>query len=319
MNEEPQLLLSRSFSSFEELAATVVAWDLDFRQISRASSESTLVQIQAGETLLTHLTCDCFSRHAGATPENTYTIAVPDIGCSEFRYSNRLISRPAMIITGPGQEFELLPRPGYAITTFSVSRAVIDRFFESDLDHSLDHLLKPSDGLVFVDTEAVMKVQEYTRKLYMLAHVPGASPGTFIPDHSLESELLESILDALFQGNPASNELKGRARCRVLNQAMDYALCHQDVPLKVSDLVFAAQTTERTLERAFRQGLGMTPKQYLLGLRMSGVHHRLWCSSGPETSVSAIANEWGFWHMGQFAKDYRRLFGELPSTTLRKH
>ena len=28
------------------------------------------------------------------------------------------------------------------------------------------------------------------------------------------------------------------------------------------------------------------------------------------------ANNWGFWHMGQFAKDYRRLFGELPSKTL---
>jgi len=30
-----------------------------------------------------------------------------------------------------------------------------------------------------------------------------------------------------------------------------------------------------------------------------------------------VANAWGFWHMGQFARDYRRLFGELPSDTLR--
>ena len=33
-------------------------------------------------------------------------------------------------------------------------------------------------------------------------------------------------------------------------------------------------------------------------------------------SVADAANEWGFWHMGQFAKDYRRMFGELPSETL---
>ncbi len=26
----------------------------------------------------------------------------------------------------------------------------------------------------------------------------------------------------------------------------------------------------------------------------------------------------GFWHMGQFAKDYRHYFGELPSVTLKK-
>jgi AraC family ethanolamine operon transcriptional activator len=31
-----------------------------------------------------------------------------------------------------------------------------------------------------------------------------------------------------------------------------------------------------------------------------------------------IANLVGFWHMGQFAKDYRKLFAELPSETIKK-
>jgi len=33
--------------------------------------------------------------------------------------------------------------------------------------------------------------------------------------------------------------------------------------------------------------------------------------------IADLANEWGFWHMGQFAKDYQRQFGELPRDTLR--
>jgi len=32
-----------------------------------------------------------------------------------------------------------------------------------------------------------------------------------------------------------------------------------------------------------------------------------------------MANRHGFWHMGQFAKDYKNLFGELPSQTLSKN
>jgi AraC-like DNA-binding protein len=34
-------------------------------------------------------------------------------------------------------------------------------------------------------------------------------------------------------------------------------------------------------------------------------------------TVQDVAAHWGFWHLGQFAQDYKRLFGELPSTTLR--
>jgi AraC-like DNA-binding protein len=34
-------------------------------------------------------------------------------------------------------------------------------------------------------------------------------------------------------------------------------------------------------------------------------------------AVQDVAAHWGFWHLGQFAQDYKRLFGELPSTTLR--
>ena len=36
------------------------------------------------------------------------------------------------------------------------------------------------------------------------------------------------------------------------------------------------------------------------------------------TRIADVANEWGFWHMGQLAADYRRHFGENPSETLRR-
>ncbi|CAG9232914.1 hypothetical protein BVI1335_880001 [Burkholderia vietnamiensis] len=30
-----------------------------------------------------------------------------------------------------------------------------------------------------------------------------------------------------------------------------------------------------------------------------------------------VAAAWGFWHLSQFATDYRRMFGKRPSETLR--
>ena len=77
----------------------------------------------------------------------------------------------------------------------------------------------------------------------------------------------------------------------------------------------AAGVSWRTLDYAFRERLGVTPKQYLNAIRLNAVRREL-RSAGPEVKISDVANRWGFWHMGQFAADYRKHFGELPSELL---
>ena len=74
--------------------------------------------------------------------------------------------------------------------------------------------------------------------------------------------------------------------------------------------------SDRTLRRAFKERFGVSPKSYLRSQKLIGVRRQL-RATGAETLVSDIANEWGFWHMGQFAADYRGHFGELPSETPR--
>jgi AraC-like DNA-binding protein len=53
---------------------------------------------------------------------------------------------------------------------------------------------------------------------------------------------------------------------------------------------------------------------YLRALRLNVVRHELRAVAAT-ASVRAIAQRWGFWHTGEFAAAYRRLFGELPSQT----
>ena len=61
---------------------------------------------------------------------------------------------------------------------------------------------------------------------------------------------------------------------------------------------------------------GLGPKAYYSRLRLNEVRQELLAGS-PSDVIAEIANRNGFWHMGQFAKEYRRFFGELPSETLR--
>jgi transcriptional regulator GlxA family with amidase domain len=85
----------------------------------------------------------------------------------------------------------------------------------------------------------------------------------------------------------------------------------------VSDLCRAAAVSERALEYAFKETLGLTPVAYLTRLRLHRVRDALLKATRDTTTVSSVALAWGFWHFGEFSQAYKACFGELPSETLR--
>jgi AraC family ethanolamine operon transcriptional activator len=77
--------------------------------------------------------------------------------------------------------------------------------------------------------------------------------------------------------------------------------------------------SQRSLEKGFLRRFGVTPKKYIKCLRLAQVHQglRRFSVQGCDSIIELAANH-GFWHMGQFAADYRRIYGELPSATLHR-
>jgi AraC family ethanolamine operon transcriptional activator len=90
---------------------------------------------------------------------------------------------------------------------------------------------------------------------------------------------------------------------------------HQPLPTML-DLCKALGASPRKLEYCFRDVLGMSPARYLRLMRLNGAHHDLVYRADDEVTVQEVALRWGFWHLGAFASDYRRMFGRLPSHTL---
>ena len=89
-------------------------------------------------------------------------------------------------------------------------------------------------------------------------------------------------------------------------------------PLPLSDLCRHAGLKVRTLETGFREVTGLTPIAYIRSLRLNAVRRALHETLAPQRSISDIALDNGFWHLSQFATDYRKLFGETPMNTRRR-
>jgi transcriptional regulator GlxA family with amidase domain len=90
------------------------------------------------------------------------------------------------------------------------------------------------------------------------------------------------------------------------------------VSSSVAELCAACGVPRRTLNRAFQNALGMGPATYLRRVRLNGARRALRQRSAPLTTVTDVALEFGFWHLGRFAEQYDQLFGESPHETLRR-
>ncbi len=104
-----------------------------------------------------------------------------------------------------------------------------------------------------------------------------------------------------------------------MKTAEDWALSHAHDRIYVTDLCRAAGVSERAIEYAFKEVMGLTPMAYLVRLRLHRARQALLAGTHGTTTVSAVALDWGFWHFGDFSRaPTRTAFGELPSDTLRR-
>ena len=77
-----------------------------------------------------------------------------------------------------------------------------------------------------------------------------------------------------------------------------------------------AGVSERTLETAFKEYMGITPSHYLQLRNLRQIRRALRTAESGEKTVTEILAACGEFEFGRFAARYRRMYGELPSQTL---
>ena len=58
--------------------------------------------------------------------------------------------------------------------------------------------------------------------------------------------------------------------------------------------------------------------QFMKAQRLEKVHADL-LQATPDDTITKIAMQWGFFHLGRFSNYYFKRFGELPSDTINQH
>jgi AraC family ethanolamine operon transcriptional activator len=139
---------------------------------------------------------------------------------------------------------------------------------------------------------------------------------------ALQQELLiMNLLDSLELFTPLDtpSSLPSFSRRKsVVEKVKNYIDEHPDKAITITELCEIAYVSRRTLQYSFETVMGINPLKYLKITRLNDVRRDLFQCADTDETIATIASRRGFWHAGQFARDYTALFGENPSVTLRR-
>ena len=85
----------------------------------------------------------------------------------------------------------------------------------------------------------------------------------------------------------------------------------------IQDLCRAADVSERTLRNIFQEYFGVGPMRLLKMRQLHEIRAALLTADPVHDTVASIAGRFGVWDFSLFARNYKALFGESPSETLR--
>ncbi|WP_052288248.1 helix-turn-helix domain-containing protein [Leptolyngbya iicbica] len=166
--------------------------------------------------------------------------------------------------------------------------------------------------------ESFPSLRGYLEKLYEL--LIQRSP--LLQKPVFQQIVLADFLPLFITALPSQREnklaIKFFRRSRLVKQADEYMRSHLDQPLTLTDLCTALGTSSRALCYGFQEIFGMSPMAYLKTLRLQGVFRVLRTAQSSPKTVTEVATQFGFYHLGFLARDYKQMFGELPSATLKR-
>ena len=99
-------------------------------------------------------------------------------------------------------------------------------------------------------------------------------------------------------------------------KAVNYINSKIESTINIKDICKATGLSERSLRYIFQDKARLSPKRYINYLKLNKIRYEIKFGRS-ENNIGDLACKWGFWHSGQFASDYERLFGELPSESIR--
>lgn len=237
---------------------------------------------------------------------------IPFLNQQNSRINGQLIEPNTMASHVGSEEFELVTPENFSIYGVVFEEAFLKAVAQSQgVDLLNSALYKTHQFRIMPEQNVVLQT--------LLKRFMQQSDRLVIAEKIKHDFLVTAIIDSLpVELSTASQVIPSYQHRKVVVDRVKSYLneCRNDTPVTITELCEIAYVSRRTLQYSFETILGCSPLKFLRTMRLNQVRRAL-KKAKEDQSIADIASYWGFWHAGQFSKDYKQLFGETPSETVK--
>ena len=307
----PKLLIDSHFSSVEEFMLKLALWDIEFIQLDPGVVNAKVFQLGLGDVMIGRYSFDRKFHQLGASPKGVRTFGL--VNPPGVSWCGRMADENSILLFPTSGDYESLSDPGFSAVTISISEHRLNTVSESIGLPPIEEIFGRGEEVICCEHGLVQMLR---RSIDSICNTVSGAP-TLLGRPSLYSELNHELPVQLLTAISVGRELPMTTTKRRMD-AMHKAMVFMEVSkgdVSIEDVSRVSGVSWRTLDYSFQEHIGLSPKQYLEAFRLNRAHQELYQSSA-RVKISDVANNWGYWHMGRFAGNYKRFFGELPSETV---
>ena len=309
------LFQSRLHEDVHDHGLAIAGWHQVYRQMTPGRFKGTVTQVLYDDFHFFRETTNRRVAQTGVAPAGRTSLAVPLSMPLAGTFQGQPIDGYALLALRAGEDFKFHTPEGMGLVGISAASDLVDELCEVEFGaaggRKLHHVTRLSDAQgVVLGARLSSLIDEAQRNPGCLEYA--ATRRMF------RDAMLGMFLDALDQAVGAERrDITHATYSDIVRRCERHLRERPEEPVTVLELCRALRCSRRTLQTSFQRVADVTPVGYLRTIRLNAVRRMLRTTTAQQLGVGEAAASWGFTHLGYFAREYRDLFGELPSQTLR--
>ncbi len=310
---DPKLNVNFTCHDSDDFREQCVGWDVEHFQLAPGNYKIGVEMIHTQNIQLSNVSHLVGVLERGLTPNGTNVVTLPLILDSDpLYYCGRMVDKDECPAAISGENYETNSSGGINYVSIAVDADLLNREAVQLTGQPYASLVQQQRvGIRYRDQRRL--AQSVTTCMSKLGNQ--AEPLLVWQQQLIEKQIIEQFLLSIRP--PSGTDVKIPDRRAIAWKAEQVIMKYLPHRLTIEQLCNLVGCSSRTLHLGFKERYGSSPGHYARMVALNAVRRQLRNLSQHRT-LTDVAMDLGFNHLGRFSQQYKELFAELPSVTVAK-